>query len=155
MKAYGGTRLQPSIITLGSLILAFDKASQKELAQTVYEEGRASGAINPWRITSGYDGERIKALDLHRFNSAMARAAVRSYLESLLAKGKNVEIKEDLTIIVGRGNHSSDEPVLATAVCRLLRNEYNIAPTIDEHNKGRVIIASDELKKFISNKSWR
>ncbi|GKY92198.1 hypothetical protein MPSEU_000191000 [Mayamaea pseudoterrestris] len=155
MKAYGGIKLQPSIVTIGSLILAFDKAGQKELAQIAYDEGRASGAFNPWRMTIGANGERIKALDLHRFNTAMARTAIRSYLESLLAKGSSNVIEEDLVIVVGKGKHSSDEPVLASAACRLLKNEYKIAPAIDDSNPGRVIIRCDELNKFIARKSWR
>jgi pentatricopeptide repeat domain-containing protein 1 len=57
----GGT-LEPNFVTLNSLVVALDKAGQKELAQSKYEEGTKMKIVNPWRQTKDQRGESIYAM---------------------------------------------------------------------------------------------
>jgi pentatricopeptide repeat domain-containing protein 1 len=154
MKGFGGRHLQPTAVTLGSLVMALDKAGQKELAQSVYEEGVSTGTLRPWRTTADTEGKRIRALDLHSFNSAMARSSLRSHLEWLLNTGKQ-GVNDDLMIIVGKGKHSQETPVLRGTVCRFLKLEYGIEPVVNDNNPGRISIPSKSLNDFITKRSWR
>lgn len=152
MKAEGRA-LSPNEVTLGSLILALDKAGQKELALAKYEEGIRRKIIKPWKATLNDRNERIFALDLHTFSGAMAKAAVRSHLESLL-EGQR-QVKGDLIIITGKGLRSEATPILSSTVARLLENEYSIEATINERNTGRIVLSAEVLKVFVEAKKWR
>jgi pentatricopeptide repeat domain-containing protein 1 len=57
-----GGSIKPNFVTLSSLIVALDKAGQKELAQSKYIEGRELGIVNPWRWTRSRVGSSIYAL---------------------------------------------------------------------------------------------
>ena len=159
MKEYGGKELRPSVVTFGSMILALDNAGQKELATSIYEEGLEAGSINPWRITLNSNGEKVKAMDLHRFSAAMTRAALRSYMDGLLSnimKDKNTSLNNDLIIITGKGLRSGDNvPVLMPVVRTLLFDEYGIETTVEKSNHGRIKISSQLLKDVVTKKNWR
>lgn len=60
-----GGRITPNFVTLSSLIVALDKAGQKELAQSKYEEGHRMKIVKPWRWTKDLQGQRIRALVRH------------------------------------------------------------------------------------------
>lgn len=160
MKGSGRKELRPTIITLSSLVQAVDKAGQKELAQSLYVEGVKRKIVNPWRTTRDKGGKSVRAMDLHSFSAAMARAAVRHYLESLLLKSSSRaqqgQSPEDLMIIVGKGLRSEQEPVLLPTVYRLLRYEYSMMDlTIDPANTGRIVVPKAALMDFIVRKSWK
>jgi pentatricopeptide repeat domain-containing protein 1 len=57
-----GGPVSPNFVTLSSLVLAFDKAGQKELAQSKFEEGVKKRIVQPWRWTRNKAGESIYAL---------------------------------------------------------------------------------------------
>lgn len=57
-----GGSIQPNFVTVSSLILALDKAGQKDLAQDKFEEGMKKRIIEPWRWTQNEAGESIYAL---------------------------------------------------------------------------------------------
>jgi pentatricopeptide repeat domain-containing protein 1 len=62
MKDKGG-EVTPNFVTLSSLLLALDKAGQKELAQSTYEEGIRDGIMTPWKITrKSSSGQMIRAM---------------------------------------------------------------------------------------------
>jgi pentatricopeptide repeat domain-containing protein 1 len=150
-----GGSLAPNFITLNSLIVALEKAQQRELAQSKYEEARQMQIVNPWRTTRKQNGERIYALDLHRFSKALASAAVRSVMDSYLHKKSPKDITEDLVIITGKGLRSSSQPVLMGTVVRLLEGRYGVKGRIDDSNKGRLILDVETLHHFLTTKSWR
>jgi len=148
--AHGG--MQPNIVTLSSLVLALDKAGQKELAVSKYEEGiRKKYLKSPWRSTKDSStGETIRAIDLHSFSAAMAKAAIRSHLDSLLSRDTEPHVlDEDWTIIVGKGLRSEDVPVLKTTVHSLLARDFGIAAKTDEQNEGRLIVQSQSLRDYV------
>jgi pentatricopeptide repeat domain-containing protein 1 len=153
MKGEGGRILQPTVVTYGSLILALDTAGQKELAVSMYEEAVRKRIIRPWRFTRDGNGARIRAIDLHQFSAAMARAALRSHFIALLS-GKVSTSEEDLTIIVGKGLRSEGEPVLMPSVHKLLLEEYGIRATIDEKNIGRIVLSADALEEMVARNGW-
>jgi hypothetical protein len=142
-------------VTIASLVLALDRGGQKELAQEVYREGAQQlRVVQPWRYTRNAQEERVRAMDLHTFSAAMSRAALRSYLERLLAK-ETVVPADDWIIIVGQGRHSVEEPVLLPTVWRLLQYEYNLPVTTDPVNPGRLVVQSRDLSVLVKTKSWR
>lgn len=160
MKEQGGQELRPNIVTLSSLILALDAAGQKELAVSMYEEGLLRKFIkSPWRFTGdSVSGEKINALDLHSYSAAMARAAIRSHMESLLSKKGSDSPQltaQDLTIIVGKGLRSEEVPVLKKAVYSLLESEFGITALVDDQNAGRLLIPTESLRRFVATRSWR
>ena len=57
-----GGSVKPNFVTLSSLVLALDRAGQKELAQSKYDEGRNLKIVNPWRWTRNQFGESLSAL---------------------------------------------------------------------------------------------
>ena len=87
--------------------------------------------------------------DLHRFSAAMANAAVRSVIESLLSPKPDHDIDEELVIIVGKGKGSEDKPVLLPAVSNLLEQDYDIVGNVDTTNAGRFVISSGALQSFV------
>ena len=159
MKGEGGQELQPNIVTLSSLVLALDNAGQEELAVSIYDEGiRRKYIRSPWRLRTKQVStlqDKIAALDLHSFSVPMAKAAVRSHVESLLEKGKPPE--GDWTIIVGKGLRSGAAgPVLKHAVQELLTTAYGITGLrLDNHNAGRLVVPQQDLAKFVKRRSWR
>ena len=158
MKEQGGQELRPNIVTLSSLILALDNAGQKELAVSMLEEGLQRKFVkSPWRFTAdSASGKSIRAIDLHSFCCAMTRAAIRSHMDSLmlLTDSHAPELAEDLTIIVGKGLRSEEDPVLKKTVLSLLETEYGITADIDSQNAGRLLVRSDKLRQFVASRSW-
>lgn len=61
MLEQGGS-IQPNFVTLNSLIVALDQAGQKELAQSMYDDGRRLRMVNPWRRTTDSTGKQIYAM---------------------------------------------------------------------------------------------
>lgn len=57
----GGT-VTPNFITLSSILVALDKAGQKELAQSTYEEGVRDGVVTPWKLATTRDRGKIRAM---------------------------------------------------------------------------------------------
>jgi pentatricopeptide repeat domain-containing protein 1 len=176
MKSHGGV-LTPNSVSLSSLVLACEEAGQKELAMEKYKEGLKHGIISsPWRtttivttVTSRNATKRqrvivpIRAMDLHHYSAAMAKAAVRSYLDSLLASRNNAVVNDlGWTIIVGKGLRSRDnEPILLPTLRKLLEHEYGIdvskskSSEDGEINTGRLVVDGDTLRQFVASKSWR
>jgi pentatricopeptide repeat domain-containing protein 1 len=177
MKSHGGV-LTPNSVSLSSLVLACEEAGQKELAMEKYKEGIKQGIIpSPWRTTTKVSMAisrnatkkqkvivPLRAMDLHHYSAAMAKAAVRSYLDSLLAsRNKNAIIDDHgWTIIVGKGLRSRDnEPVLLPTLRKLLEHEYDIdalkskSSENGENNIGRLIVDADTLRQFVAAKRWR
>lgn len=144
-------RLDTLILT-DTLQQALDSAGQKEFAQSVYEEGAASGAVKPWKTSKDSVGRPIRVLDLHMFSGSLARAAVRSYLENLLC-GKRA-VTDDVVIVVGKGLRSRNDPVLRTAVTKMLLEDYGIRATDVETNAGRLKITKDDLQMLVAKRRW-
>lgn len=149
-----GGAVTPNFVTLNSLLVALEKAAQKELAQSTYEDGVRRGILTPWKLTRAVDGGRIRAMDLHRFSAALAKAAVRSVLESLFDENPVHDVSRDLVIIVGKGKGSEDKPVLLSTVQNLLE-EYGVAGEVDGTNAGRIVVASQVLQAFSTSRRWR
>jgi pentatricopeptide repeat protein len=164
MKTYGGDELRPNIITISSLIIALDNAGQKEFALHIYREGIKKQYIpSPWRYTkaSMSDDILIYAMDLHSYSAAMARAAIRDYMDTLVHRSRNNKasnttvISGDCIIIVGQGYHSIDRrPILKDKVMNLLQFEYGIIAIVDETNFGRVRILYNDIQQYISQHQW-
>ncbi len=57
-----GGAIFPNVVTLNSLLVALEKAGQKELARSKYYEGRKLKIVNPWRRTKTANGETIRAM---------------------------------------------------------------------------------------------
>ena len=153
MKAHPSKAIKPNQVTMGGVIQALDAAGQKELIQEIYNEGLRRKILQPWRYTLDNSKSRIRALDLHYFSAALARAAMRDHIESLLDKGV-LQDTEDFVIIIGKGLRSTAEPVLKKTAVALL-NEYGIAHHIDAENPGRIIVRYNDLADFVSKRTWR
>ena len=93
--------------------------------------------------------------DLHKFNSAMASSAVRSHLDSLLERGNESIVDDDLVIIVGKGLRSSDSVKLLPAIQSVLRDDYGITVEAESENRGRLRIEANILRGLIASRSWR
>ena len=141
-----GGAVTPNFITLSSVLVALDKAGQKDLAQSTYEEGVRDGIVMPWKMALTRDGGQIRAMDLHCFSAAMAKASIRSVIESLLSSKPDHDMNEDLVIIVGKGKRSEEKQVLSPAVQRLLERDYGICGEVDAGNAGRFVVSSKALK---------
>jgi pentatricopeptide repeat domain-containing protein 1 len=171
MKEHTGNALRPNLVTVSSLILALDNAAQKEFAVNVYREGLRKRYIeSPWRTTKDSNSnnatESIIAMDLHSYSAAMARAAIRNHMNTILSrpwKGVMTNMDTmtysatitDWIIIVGQGYHSVDgRPILKDTVLNLFQIEYGIDAIVDDHNFGRVKIPSQSLQQWISKRRW-
>ena len=153
MISYGGL-LKPNFVTLSSLVLALANAGQKELAESKYKEGVKMKIVNPWRKTKDSTGRSVRAMDLHKFNSALARSAVKSFLDSILKRGKEKAIEDDFVIIVGKGLRSEEKPVLLPTLQELLLSEYGLAVDAEEENAGRLVIKAETLRSVVAGRSW-
>jgi pentatricopeptide repeat protein len=183
MKVCGKKDLHPNIVTYSSIILALDDAGQKDVAVTIYQEGCRDGIIKPWRIMTNHQPHTItstknnshhfekqkktktnssKVMDLHHFSAAMARAAIRHYMDHLLYHSKKksklhptIHV-DDWIIITGKGLRSEDGLfILRPTVQQVLLEEYTIRATIDESNSGRLIVSSDQIHDVIARRSWK
>ena len=85
----------------------------------------------------------------------MACAAVRSLLESMLSRGKEAVVDEDLVIIVGKGLRSNDGVKLLPTIRSLLLDDYGILVEVDNENSGRLIVNANNLRNLIALRSWR
>ena len=92
--------------------------------------------------------------DLHRFSAAMANAAVRSVMESLLSEEPAHDVREDLVIIVGKGKGSEGKQVLLPAVRKLLEEDYGIVGSVDTTNAGRFVVSSGSLQSYVERHQW-
>jgi len=153
MLEIGGS-VQPNVVTLSSLLEALENAGQRELATTKYIEGRKLNIVNPWRQTKDVNGEYVRAIDLHNFSGAMAKAAIRTYMDGNLVRTKPSRVLEDLVIIPGKGSHSEKDPVLRQAVLSVLLDEYGVKAIIDESNLGRIMVSAEELSRHIAKNRW-
>jgi pentatricopeptide repeat domain-containing protein 1 len=146
MKA---NQLRPTVVTVGSLIEGLDKAGQKDLATRIHQEGVRAKLIHPWRTTRASSGKSVRAMDLHSFSAAMARAAIRGHVDSIVLS-KSWSADDDWVIVVGKGLRSEDEPVLLSAAMSLLRDEYGIEASVDPENAGRIVVPFAQLQKYVS-----
>ncbi|CAB9519440.1 Pentatricopeptide repeat-containing protein [Seminavis robusta] len=153
MVSYGGP-LQPNFVTLSSLVLALANAGQKELAQSKYRQGFRMNIVNPWRTTKDSQGKQLKAMDLHLFNRAMACSAIRSHLDSLLARGDESQVTDSLVVIVGKGLRSQEGVKLLPVVEELLSKEYGIVGNLDGNNSGRLVIDAETLRSLVASRSF-
>lgn len=153
MLEIGGS-VQPNVVTLNSLLESLENAGQKELATSKYIEGRKLKIVNPWRQTKDLNGEFIRAMDLHNFSGAMARAAVRTYMDGNIIRNQSSQATDDLLIIPGKGTHSEKTPVLRQAVMAVLSDEFGVKAIIDESNQGRIIVPAKELERYIAKNRW-
>lgn len=97
--------IRTNFITVNSLLIALEKASQVELAESIYQEAVRDKIISPWVRRYDNDGTLRRMMDLHKFSAPMAKIAVRGYLESLLTRKKKA-IRGDTIFIVGKGKGS-------------------------------------------------
>jgi hypothetical protein len=107
--------------------------------------------VKPWK-TANTSNKSLRALDLHQFSSAMTRSAIRSYLEAI--SDGSIEVEDDLVVIVGKGLHSTRQPVLGTTVTTLLHDEFGLKPSIDPTNQGRLIIPKEDLEMLSERRKW-
>lgn len=149
MKQMNGKGLSPNVVTYGSLILALENAGQKDMALSLYRDAIRKDVVKPWRNTRDEKGNYIRAMDLHSFSAAMARAAVRNHLEQLRRKSPSDEF-HDLVIIVGKGLRSGDEPVLRDAAEQVLFREYGLASDVDSSNHGRLVVKGESIKSMVA-----
>lgn len=62
MLEQGGT-IQPNVISLNCVLIALDKAGQKELAQSVFKDGVKNGVADIWKMTpDSKSGALIRAM---------------------------------------------------------------------------------------------
>ncbi len=69
MKKYS-PKVKPNFITLNSLLIALDKADQRELAETIYKDALRDQLIRPWKKSTNHRGNPIRAMvrmDHHHF----------------------------------------------------------------------------------------
>lgn len=163
-KLKANNDVRPNFVTINSLLIALDGASQKELADHIYKEALRDGIISPWKFRSASNKKnnnrsdlKIRVLDLHQFSVPMAKVAVANVMESLLKANPVHDLKKDLIIIVGKGKGSDSiqGPVLLPVVVNLLKLEYGVESFLDENNSGRIRIPSDSLLDFTSQRAWR
>jgi pentatricopeptide repeat domain-containing protein 1 len=146
---------KPNVVTINSIMEALDKADQKELAQSIYDEGLDLGLLDPWKSTINKEGESIIALDLHTFSESMAKAAIRKTMDTWLdEKDNSGGLSGDFVIITGKGKHSAFQPVLQRATKKALL-EYGIKADTDKSNRGRIVVCMRDLLDCFENKSWR
>lgn len=67
----------------------------------------------------------------------------------LLPRKKKDFGNRDFIIIVGKGKHSEDKPVLLPTILHFLHEEFGIEATIDEHNKGRIRVSRESIEAAI------
>ena len=102
----------------------------------------------------GLIGLTIKK-DLHNFSGAMAKAAVRSFMDGYSQRiDLPTEDAEDLVIISGKGLRSETTPILQNAVLSVLCNEYGVEAKVDESNSGRIIVEGAALRDYVSRNNW-
>lgn len=158
VRAVGGA-IQPNVVTVNSLLIALDRAGQRELAESIYDDALRSGLTSPWKPRYDSDGSSIRAMDLHQFSVPMARIAVRSAFESFLSNGKESQqhpSTNDLIIIVGKGKGSEDgKAALMPEIQKLLRSELDVSFEVEESNSGRIRVSAYSLQSFVERKSWR
>jgi len=145
---------KPNVVTINSMMEALDKADQKELAQSIYDEALELGLLNPWKTTTNAEGESIVALDLHTFSGSMAKAAIRKTMDTWLDENESTGgLSTDFVIITGKGKHSVSDPVLQEAT-KMVLLEYGIEATADKSNRGRIVISISDLLDCFGSKSW-
>lgn len=145
---------KPNVVTINSIMEALDKADQKELAQTIYDEGLDRGLLDPWKKTKSEEGKSIVALDLHTFSESMAKAAIRKTMDTWLdEKDSTGGLNGDFVIITGKGKHSTSHPVLQKATKKVLL-EYGIEADVDKSNHGRIVVCMRDLLDCFDDKSW-
>lgn len=130
---------------------ALDSAGQKEMAQSVYEEGVSLGIVKPWKKAL-VNQRSARALDLHQFSSAMTRSAIRSHLEAI--SFGSVKVEANLVVIVGKGLHSAKDPVIGSTVTTIIRNEFKTPVSVDPANKGRLIVLKEDLQRLGESRKW-
>jgi pentatricopeptide repeat domain-containing protein 1 len=150
MKQMNGKGLSPNVVTYGSLILALENAGQKEMALSLFRDAMRKDVVKPWRNTRDEKGNYMRAMDLHSFSAAMARAAVRNHLEQLRRKSPT-DVFHDLVIVVGKGLRSGDErPVLRNAAEEVLMREYGLTSEVDSSNNGRLVVKGEAIKSMVA-----
>jgi hypothetical protein len=77
-------------------------------------------------------------------------------MESLPSSVPLHDVKEDLVIVVGKGNHSVDNiPVLRPIVEELLQREFGIRAEVGEDNTGRLLVDPKSMKDFIAGRKTK
>lgn len=84
----------------------------------------------------------------------MAKAAVRSFMDSFVRNSNASSSIDPVLIITGKGLHSDKDPVLQRAVLSVLSDEYGVNCQVDEANTGRLTVSSEELRGLVARNSW-
>ena len=92
---------------------------------------------------------------MHKLSAPTAKAALRSWLETIATGKQKQSLDDDLVIIAGKGLGSEgNKPVLMPALQECLKQEYGINGIVDDDNPGRLIIKAVALRKFVSTRRW-
>jgi len=147
-------QVEPNFITMNSLLIALDKADQKELAESIYQEALEEKIVQPWKWTMDDRYNRILAMDLHKFSIPLAKISMRNVVDSLVSARPVHQMNKKLVIVVGKGKGSEDGiRVLMPEVKNFLSEEYGIKSSVDENNSGRLIVRSEDLVKFVASRT--
>jgi pentatricopeptide repeat protein len=147
--------LQPDVITHNCVIDALHVAHEHEKAEVMYVEMLQCG------ITQHHWSKvRQGMLYFHDFTVGMAAAAMRIVLRDILwatdsdaSSNSDVHVHDvcsDLHIITGHATHRKDKDgsVLQQVIISMLKQQ-GIDCRINSDNKGRLIVKSSELQRYV------
>jgi pentatricopeptide repeat protein len=158
LKAAG---LQPNVVTYNCVIDALHAATEHDTAEDLYVDMLERGLIQThWSKT------RDGMLDLREFSVGTAAAAVRVVLrdlsEKVLLSGKTssttdayvLDVNSDLHIITGHAVHREDRDgcALQPVIISMLKQQ-GIDCYVNPDNKGRLIVKSSELMRYVDQLS--
>lgn len=84
----------------------------------------------------------------------MACSAVRSFFDTLLARGAGATVENALVIIVGKGLRSEKKAKLLPLLHDLLSDDYGITTNVDQDNTGRLVVKAECLESVVACRSW-
>eukprot|EP00397_Hematodinium_sp_SG-2012_P022582 GEMP01023409.1.p1 GENE.GEMP01023409.1~~GEMP01023409.1.p1 ORF type:complete len:610 (+),score=129.07 GEMP01023409.1:70-1899(+) len=141
----GSYGLSPDLISYQSVIGALDHGERIDLATRLYRE-----AVEDVHLCRHWQGpsENLVA-DFHDYTLSFAKCAIRVILEDLASC--RLELGKGLTLICGKGLHSSEQNVLMPEVQRMLSDEF--VPPLEwqvvTHNSGRIVVSMESIRAWI------
>ena len=143
LESMKGRGLQPDVVTLSAAIEAVDAASQYQIAMDIMMDARSRGFY-----AKAWSKENI--VDLHDCSAAASRAIIGCLLQDLRSGER---VCQDISIITGRGNHSSGGlAILPDEVRSFLLQTAGPAFTEVPRNPGKLVLADLDLREWLGRK---
>jgi len=140
-----GQGIKPDWVAYMSLFEVLNNEKRFDLLDLYYRDGLASGVLSHFAKDTNLNE---KAIDLHGWSTALARAALRNVMQDYCSTHNPQHKLPSLRILTGKG-YSKNQPVLRPAVTKMLMSDFEPRLQHETTQTGDIYIPVESIRSYI------